>query len=254
MNMNSRASREAPSRIVLISGGSRGLGAGLVDQFLADGHRVATFSRKASARVEEWENDPSLRDRFLFVSADAKDRAAMQSLLKTIQQKWGNVQVLVNNAGMAIDGLLPLMKDDDIDHLIELDLASVIHLTKRVLRPMLLGDWGRIINISSIVGISGYRGLSVYGATKAALDGFTRGLCREVGAKNITVNSIAPGYLRTEMTTGLSDEQMQQIVRRTPLGRLGEVSDVASVVAFLASDDAAFITGQTIVIDGGITA
>lgn len=242
------------SRIVLVSGGSRGLGAGLVAEFLARGHRVATFSRKSTPQVEQWASDPATRDRFHFAAADATDRAAMQALLKDVAGNWGHVEVLVNNAGMAIDGLLPLMKEEDIDRLIELDLASVIHLTKRAMRPMLVAGWGRIINISSIVGLSGYRGLSVYGATKAALDGFTRGLCREVGAKGITVNSVAPGYLRTEMTHGLDDGQMQQIVRRTPIGRLGEVGDVASVVAFLASDEAGFITGQTIVVDGGITA
>lgn len=252
--MTSVSSQAAVPRTVLVSGGSRGLGAGLVAYFLERGHRVATFSRKPTEQVEAWSSDPATAGRFHFTAADATDRDAVRAMLKDIHGEWGSIEVLVNNAGMAIDGLLPLLKDEDIDHLIELDLASVIHLTKRVLRPMLLADWGRIINISSIVGLSGYRGLSVYGATKAGLDGFTRGLCREVGVKNITVNSVAPGYLRTEMTDSMSSEHMGQIVRRTPAGRLGEVSDVAPVVGFLASDEASFITGQTIVVDGGITA
>ena len=244
----------AKSRVVLVSGGSRGLGAGLVQAFLDQGHRVATFSRSATDRTRAWEADPAVRDRFHFATADATDRAGTRALLGSVTERWGAVEVLVNNAGVAIDGLLPLMKDDDIDTLVDIDLKSVLFLTKRVLRPMLLLNWGRIINISSVVGISGYRGLSVYGATKAALDGFTRGLAREVGVRNITVNSIAPGYLRTEMTHGLDPDQMKQIVRRTPVGRLGEVEDVAAMVLFLASEGAGFVTGQTLVVDGGITA
>ncbi len=241
------------SRVVLVSGGSRGLGAALVDEFLAQGDRVATFSRRSTDRVDAWKSDPRVRDRFHFGEVDATDREGCKKLLGEITEKWGNVQVLVNNAGMAIDALLPILKDDDVDKLIELDLKSVIFLTKRVIRPMLLDNWGRVINISSVVGLRGYRGLSVYGAAKAGLDGFTRALAREVGVRNITVNSVAPGYLRTEMTHGLDENNMNQIVRRTPMGRLGEVEDVSSLVAFLASDKAGFITGQTLVVDGGIT-
>jgi 3-oxoacyl-[acyl-carrier protein] reductase len=241
------------SRVVLISGGSRGLGAGLVDQFLSEGDRIVTFSRRSTERVEAWRGDPKVRDRFHFSEIDATDRDGCKNLINEISEKWGNVQVLVNNAGMAIDALLLILKDDDVDKLIELDLKSVIFLTKRVVRPMLLGNSGRIINISSVVGLRGYRGLSVYGAAKAGLDGFTRALAREVGVRGVTVNSVAPGYLRTEMTHGLDDEHMNQIVRRTPMGRLGEVEDVAHLVSFLASDRAGFITGQTLVVDGGIT-
>lgn len=241
------------SRVVLVSGGSRGLGAALVEDFLRQGHKVATFSRKSTDRVDAWKADPKVRDRFHFGSVDATDREGCKKFLGEVTEKWGNVEVLVNNAGMAIDALLPILRDDDVDTLIELDLKSVIFLTKRVIRPMLLDNWGRVINISSVVGIRGYRGLSVYGAAKAGLDGFTRALAREVGVRNITVNSVAPGYLRTEMTHGLDEGNMTQIIRRTPMGRLGEVEDVASLVSFLASEQAGFITGQTLVVDGGIT-
>jgi 3-oxoacyl-[acyl-carrier protein] reductase len=127
-------------------------------------------------------------------------------------------------------------------------------VTKLAVRRMLMGGPGRIITISSVSGITGYRGLSVYGATKAALDGFTRGLARELGGRGITVNSVCPGYLETDMSHGLTPEQLTQIARRTPLGRLGEPEDVAAAVTFLASDAAAFITGQTLVVDGGLTA
>lgn len=245
---------ETKSRVVLVSGGSRGLGAGLVQAFLDRGDRVATFSRTATDVTRRWSADPAVRDRFHFMEVDATDRAATRALLAAVTDRWGAVEILVNNAGVAIEGLLPLMTDDDVDTLVDVDLKSVIFLTKQVLRPMLLLDRGRIISISSVVGLSGYRGLSVYGAAKAAIDGFTRGLAREVGPRNITVNSVAPGYLRTDMTHGLDEEQLQQIVRRTPVGRLGEVQDVAAVVLFLASEQAGFVTGQTLVVDGGMTA
>jgi 3-oxoacyl-[acyl-carrier protein] reductase len=242
-----------PERTVLISGGTRGLGAGLVEGFLRGGDRVATFGRTRTERVHEWESSPETKDRFRFEEVDATDSAACRGFVQRVAKELGPIRVLVNNAGMALEGLLPLFPDEQIDRLLDLNLKAVISLTRHVVRPMLLLDWGRVINISSIVGISGYRGLSVYGATKAALDGFTRALARELGAKAITVNSVAPGYLRTEMTGGMDPGQMDQIVRRTPLGRLGEVDDVAHLVRFLASPAAAFITGQTLVVDGGIT-
>jgi 3-oxoacyl-[acyl-carrier protein] reductase len=238
---------------VLISGGSRGLGAGLVEDFLRAGDRVATFGRTRTERVERWESAPETKGRFRFAEIDATDSEACRDYTRALARELGPIRVLVNNAGMALEGLLPLFSEEDMDRVIDLNLKAVISLTRHVVRPMLLLDWGRVINISSIVGLSGYRGLSVYGATKAALDGFTRALARELGVKRITVNSVAPGYLRTEMTENMDPDQMEQIVRRTPLGRLGEVDDVAPVVRFLASPAGGFITGQTIVIDGGIT-
>ena len=162
--------------------------------------------------------------------------------------------MLVNNAGVATDGLLALMSDDEIDTVVDLNVKATIHLTRLVSRRMLRHGAGSIVNISSIVGLSGYRGLAAYGATKAALDGFTRGMARELGARGIRVNSVAPGYVETEMTHGLDAEQLDQIARRTPLGRLAEASEIAAAVRFMASSEAAFITGQVLVVDGGITA
>jgi 3-oxoacyl-[acyl-carrier protein] reductase len=162
--------------------------------------------------------------------------------------------VLVNNAGVARDGVLALFRDEDIDQVIDLNLRATIHITRLVARRMLTQHSGRIVNISSIVGLSGYRGLSVYSATKAALDGFTRAMARELGSKGITVNSVAPGYLRTEMSHGLDEAQLVQISRRTPAGRLGEPEDVAAAVRFLVSSEAGFISGHVLVVDGGLTA
>jgi 3-oxoacyl-[acyl-carrier protein] reductase len=173
--------------------------------------------------------------------------------MSAVIERFGRIDVLVNNAGVARDGVLPLFPDEQIDEVIDLNLRGTVHLTRLVTRRMLRQGSGRIINISSIVGLSGYRGLSVYSATKAALDGFTRALARELGGRGITVNSVAPGYLRTEMSHGLDEAQLGQIVRRTPAGRLGEADDVAAAVGFLASDAAAFITGHVLVVDGGLT-
>lgn len=240
-------------RVVLISGGSRGLGAQLVADFLADGCRVATFSRNISEQVEQWRSDPHAAGRFCFEALDVTDSEAIGRFVDQVCERWSRVDVLVNNAGVALDGLLPLLSDEAIDRMIGLNLTSTIRLTRRVLRRMLLAERGRIISISSVAGVVGLRGLSAYGAAKAGIDGFTRGLAREVGPRNITVNGVAPGYLRTEMTDGIEPQQLQQIVRRTPLGRLGDPRDVSSVVRFLASDAAGFITGQTLIVDGGFS-
>lgn len=241
-------------RVVLVSGGSRGLGATLVQAFLDRGDRVATFSRTASDHTRGWEADPAVRGRFHFQEVDATDRGGIRGLLAAVAERFGTVEILVNNAGVARDGLLPLLTEEDIDTVVDVDLTSLISLTRQVLRPMLLLDWGRIISITSVAGLTGHRGLSVYGAAKAAIDGFTRGLAREVGPRGITVNAVAPGHLRTDMTHGLDEAQLERIVRRTPLGRLGETADVAPLVLFLASQQAGFITGQTLVVDGGMTA
>ena len=242
-------------RVVVVTGGSRGLGAGLVQTFLDAGDRVATCSRSSTPATDAWTKDPALAERFEYVpGVDLADRAACASFVHRVLDRFGRIDALVNNAGLARDGVLGTFADADVDAVVDLNVKGTVQMTKLVVRRMLLQGSGRVINISSIVGLSGYRGLSVYGATKAAIDGFTRAMARELGSRGITVNAVAPGYLRTEMTHGLDEEQMGQIARRTPAGRLGEVEDVAGVVRFLASDDARFITGQVIVVDGGLTA
>lgn len=238
-------------RTVVITGGSRGLGAGIVQSFLDSGDRVASCSRSSTDQVKQWESDHP--DRFLFVEADIADRDQSTAFVKAVIEKFGSIDVLVNNAGVARDGILALFSDDDSDTVIDLNLKATIHISRQVVRNMLAHDGGRIINISSITGLTGYRGLTVYGATKAALDGFTRGLAREVGSRKITVNSIASGYLKTEMSHGLDDGQLNQIVRRTPAGRLGEPDDIARAIQFLADERNDWLTGQVLVIDGGLT-
>jgi len=240
------------ARSIIVTGGSRGLGAGLVKAFLDLGDRVATCSRSPSEQTDAWSSDPGT-ERFFYTPVDVADGEACRSFVREVVERFGGVDVLVNNAGVARDGVLGTFPAEDVDAVVDLNVKGTILMTKAVTRAMLRQGAGRVINVSSIVGRSGYRGLSVYGATKAAIEGFTRGLARELGSRGITVNAVAPGYLRTEMTHGLNEDQLEQIVRRTPLGRLGEVEDVTAIVRYLASDEASFVTGQVFVVDGGLT-
>jgi 3-oxoacyl-[acyl-carrier protein] reductase len=239
-------------RVVIVTGGSRGLGAGIVASFLEAGERVATCARIATDQTRAWEQDAA--DRFLFAPADLAQSADAQRFVKAVVDRWGQIDVLVNNAGVARDGVLPLVPDDDIDTVVDLNLKGTIYLTRLVSRRMLTRGHGHIVNVSSIVGRAGYRGLSVYSATKAALDGFTRALARELGSRGIIVNGVAPGYLRTEMSHGLDDDQLAQIVRRTPAGRLGEPDDIARAIRFLTDPANTYLTGHILVVDGGLTA
>jgi 3-oxoacyl-[acyl-carrier protein] reductase len=240
-------------RVALVTGGSKGLGAGLVEAYLRAGHRVATCARSATETVRTWEKDPEFEDRFHFMPADVSDADQAAEFVRAASARWGRIDVLVNNAGVAREGVIGLFADEPLDQVVDLNLKGTVYVTRAASRVMLARRSGAIVNISSIVGLSGYRGLSVYGATKAALDGFTRGLARELGSRGITVNSVAPGYLRTEMSHGLDEQQLGQITRRTPLGRLGDPEDVARAVLFLTDPANRFVTGQVLVVDGGLT-
>jgi 3-oxoacyl-[acyl-carrier protein] reductase len=239
---------------VIVTGGSRGLGAGIVQGYLDAGEQVATCARSRTGEVEKWESDPATADRFLFAAVDLSDREQTSAFVAQVLERFGSIEVLVNNAGIARDGILGMATDEDIDAVIDLNIKGTLHITRLVSRRMLARQRGHIVNISSIVGLSGYRGLAVYSATKAALDGMTRALARELGSRGIVVNSVAPGYLRTEMSHGLDEAQLGQIVRRTPAGRLGEPADIARVVQFLTDPVNDYLTGQVLVVDGGLTA
>lgn len=239
--------------VVVISGGSRGLGQALATSCLEQGYRVATFSRSPTPFIESYqERDPEGR-RFWWAATDSVDPAALKDYAAQVVQHYGRLDVLINNAGVGLDGLLPLARPADIEHTIDLNVKGTIFLTRACTRFMLRQQSGCIVNISSINALRGHAGVAVYSASKSALDGLSRSLAVELGPKNIRVNTIAPGYFDSDMVAHLSEEQTRRIVRRTPLGRLGTVSDIANLVLFLMSPQAAFITGQTIAIDGGLT-
>jgi 3-oxoacyl-[acyl-carrier protein] reductase len=230
------------------------LGQGVAECFLGDErYNVVTCGRKKSEFIEQQEQSPN-SDRFWFAPVDISQDREVADFVVAARKRFGSVDILINNAGIALDGVLPLQGIDDVDSMLRINLRGTIVMSKACSREMIVRRWGRIINITSVVGKTGYRGLSVYSLTKAGLDGFTRALAREMGERGITVNSVAPGFLATEMTHGLTEDNKRQIARRTPVGRLGEVKDVTPLVSFLCSDAASFITGQTIIVDGGLSA
>lgn len=250
------AARPAPppsaQPVAIISGGSRGLGLALVERFL-EGHRVATFSRSRSDELDALVAD-ALPETALWRSLNHADPTAASDFIREVFSRWGRIDVLVNNAGVATDGVLPLMRYAEIDQMISVNLTASVWLAHQCTRMMLLqGRGGSIVNISSVNALRGHRGVSVYSATKAALDGFTRSLAKELGEKNIRVNAVAPGYFESQMVNHLGQDAKARIIRRTPLRRLATVDDVVNVVSFLCSPAASFITGETIAVDGGLT-
>lgn len=246
----SEVNEHATKRHVIISGGSRGLGRTLVEGLLQSGYRVSTFSRNRTEFIGGLVTEPD----FYYEQADICDQPSVVHFLEATSQRFGAPYGLVNCAGIAVVGVLATLRDELLDQAIATNLRGTLTLTRRVVRMMRLSKrGGSIVNISSVVGLRGYRGMAVYGATKGGLDAMTRALARELGAWNIRVNSVAPGYLRTEMSASLGEEQLQKIIRRTPLQRLGTPEDVVGPVRFLLSDESAFVTGQLLVVDGGIT-
>jgi 3-oxoacyl-[acyl-carrier protein] reductase len=241
------------SRVLVVSGAGRGLGQAIALHRLEQGDTVCALSRTPTDFVRRALDDHA--DRFFFEPVRIDDHRAVEAFVRVVADRFGGIDGLVNNAAIVRDGLLATAPYEDIDSVVDTNLRGTLFLTRACLRAMLAGrKGGRIINISSIAAGRGFRGLSVYAATKAALDAVTRTLAREVGERDITVNSIAPGYLDTAMSAGLGAEERRRILGRTPLGRLGTAADILPAVDFLLSPGAAFITGQVLVIDGGLTA
>jgi 3-oxoacyl-[acyl-carrier protein] reductase len=243
-------------RNIIVTGGTRGLGLGVVRKLTQVGYRVAAVARKPTSEltsaIEEAErkNPGSLR----FVPFDLAAIEEIPNLVRTLRKDLGPIHGLVNNAAVGFDGTLAIMHNWQIEQLVRLNTLSPIMLTKYVVRFMMADGGGRIVNVASIIGFTGYSGLSVYGATKASMIGFTRSLAREVGRKNVNVNAVAPGFLDTEMTQSLDDEERQQIARRSALRRLADVGDVADAVEFLLGDSSRSITGTVLTVDAGNTA
>lgn len=241
---------------VIVTGGSRGLGLGIVRRLIADGYDAIAVARRmndelaCTLETAERTRPGSLR----FMPFDLSDVAGIPALVKSVRGVAGPIYGLVNNAAAGTPSILGLMPTAEIERLIHLNTLSPIVLTKYVVRHMVADGGGRVVNVASIVAFSGFSGLSVYSATKAALIGFTRSLARETGSRGVTVNAVAPGFLETDMTSGMNEDQRTRVMRRSALRRLPQVEDVAHAVEFLLSARADGITGTVMTVDAGSTA
>lgn len=238
-------------RNVLVTGGSRGLGLAMVERVAAQGYRVIALARSESAPLRQ--AMAAHPDGIVFTAGDLSVPQDIGPLVGRIRKEFGPIYGLVNNAGLGTGGLLSMMRERDIEALLAVNVLAPLVLSKHVLRSMMSAGAGRIVNISSIVATRGFKGLAAYSATKAALEGMTRSLAREVGALGITVNAVAPGFIDTAMTDEMGEGDRERIMRRSALRRMAEPDDVAQAVEYLLSDAARNVTGITLTVDAGNT-
>lgn len=240
------------SQIAIVTGASRGIGKAIALRLADAGHTVVgTATSEAGAEaISTYFAEAGLKGcgRVLNVA----DSASIEGFIKSVGDEFGAPTILVNNAGITRDNLLLRMKDEEWDDIIRTNLSSVFHLSKACLRGMMKAKGGRIVNITSVVGATGNAGQANYAAAKAGIIGFTKSLAKEVGSRNITVNSVAPGFIDTDMTRALPEEHRNALLGNIPLGRLGSAEEIAGAVAFLCSDDAAYVTGETLHVNGGM--
>lgn len=239
-------------QVALVTGASRGIGAAIA-QYL--GKQGATVIGTATTQNGADQIGTALQQagvKGIGMALDVNDAAQVEAVLKQIAEQFGDISILVNNAGVTRDTLLMRMKEEDWDMVLSTNLKSVFRLSQAVLRPMMKARYGRIVNISSVVGHSGNAGQTNYAAAKAGMTGFTKSLAQEVGSRGITVNCVAPGFIDTDMTRELAEEQRNRLQQQIPLGRLGQVEDIAAAVAFLASPAAGYISGETLHVNGGM--
>ena len=234
-------------KVALVSGASRGIGKAIAEQLMADGYLVVgtATSESGAEKIDQWINGMGL-------AMNVTDADSIDAALAQITEKLGPIAVLVNKAGITRDTLMMRMKEDDWNAVIDTNLSSIFRLSKAVLKGMTKARWGRVINISSVVGSMGNAGQANYAAAKAGIEGFSRAMAREVGSRNIAVNSVAPGFIATDMTDALGDEQKAKLAEQIPLGRLGATQDIANAVSFLAGESGAYVTGTTLHVNGGM--
>lgn len=237
-------------KIVLVTGASRGIGRAIAERFAGDGHFVigTATSEKGAEAIEEYLGESGGIGRVL----DVCDDEAIDKLFEEIDSVYGSVNVLVNNAGITKDGLLMRMKDEDWVSVIDTNLTAIYRTSRRAVRGMMKARFGRIINITSVVGQMGNAGQTNYASSKAGVEGFTRALAREIGSRGVTVNCVAPGFIETDMTEELDERLISSMLDAVPVGRMGQPHEIAAAVAFLASDDASYITGEVLAVNGGM--
>ncbi len=236
-------------RVVVVTGASRGIGREVAVRFGAEGALVACLA----TTLANAEATASLIPGARAYACDVGDSAQVEAVFSQVEADLGVVQILVNNAGVTRDTLLLRMKDDDWDRVLTVNLRGAFLCTRAVTKGMMKARWGRVVNVTSIVGLGGAAGQANYAASKAGLIGLTKSVAKELGARGVTCNAVAPGFIETDMTADLPAEFRDQVVKTAPLGRLGTPGDIAGAVLFLASEEAAYVTGQTLVVDGGLT-
>jgi len=238
------------NQVALVTGASRGIGKAIAQTLATAGATVigTATSQTGADKITEYLSVSNGKGLCLNVADDA----SIKGVIKNIKDDFGPISILVNNAGITRDNLLMIMKDDQWDDIIQTNLTSIFKMSKAVVRPMMKARSGRIINITSIVGLTGNPGQTNYAAAKAGILGFSKSLAREIGSRHITVNTVAPGFIDTDMTRELPEEQREALVSQIPLNKLGDPQDIANAVAFLASPEAGYITGETINVNGGM--
>lgn len=240
-------------KVVLITGGTRGIGKSVAERFAKEGYNLVLNYVSENTDIESIKNNfKEYGNEVLILKADVSKFDECENLVKETISKFGKIDVLVNNAGITKDGLIAMMKEEAFDRVIDINLKGTFNMTRNVVPYMMKKRCGNIVNISSVVGVIGNAGQSNYAASKAGIIGFTKSLAKELSARNIRVNAVAPGFIDTDMTSVLTDKVKENIYAQIPLKRMGDAKEVANVVYFLSNDESSYITGQVINVDGGM--